>query len=238
MKGFKGFDKNLKCNGFQYAIGTIATHKGTAELCSKGLHFCENPLDVLSYYGLKDGNRYAEVEADGVTDEKREDSKRVATSLKIGAELSIKSLVEYGIKFVFEKVKTSPATSGYSAHSATSGDSAHSATSGYSAHSATSGDYAHSATSGDYAHSATSGYSAHSATSGDYAHSAAMGKNAIAAAIGRNSKAKAALANWIVLSEYDEAGIVKSVKTTKVDGKNIKADTYYRLKNGKFIEAK
>ena len=65
-----------------------------------------------------------------------------------------------------------------------------------------------------------------------------MGKNAIAAAIGRNSKAKAALANWIVLSEYDEGGIVKSVKTTKVDGKNIKADTYYRLKNGKFIEAK
>ena len=211
MKGFKGFDKNLKCNDFQYAIGIIATHKGTAKLCSKGLHFCENPLDVLSYYGLRDGNRYAEVEADGVTDEKLEDSKRVATSLKIGEELSIKSLVEYGIKFVFEKVKTSPAPSR---------------------------DYANSATSGDYAHSATSGNSANSATSGNYAHSAAMGKNAIAAAIGRNSKAKAALANWIVLSEYDEAGIVKSVKTTKVDGKNIKADTYYRLKNGKFIEAK
>ena len=226
MKGFKGFDKDLKCRDFQYAVGETYTHKGEVSLCRSGFHFVENPLDALSYYPLANGNRYAEVEADGVSNQTEKDSKRVSSSLKIGAELSLKSLIEFGVKFIFEKAKSVP-----------DGDSAHSATSGYYAHSATSGNSAHSATSGNSAHSATSGYSAHSATSGYSAHSSAMGKNSIAAAIGNGSKAKAAAGNWIVLSEYDRDGNVKSVKTAKIDGKKLKADTFYVLKAGKFVKA-
>ena len=217
MKGFKGFDKDLKCRDFQFAVGETYTHKGKVSLCESGFHFVENPLDALSYYPLANGNRYAEVEADGVSNQTEKDSKRVSSSLKIGAELSLKSLIEFGVKFIFEKAKSVP-----------DGDSAHSATSGNYAHSATSGDSANSATSGDYAHSATSGY---------YAHSSAMGKNSIAAAIGNGSKAKAAAGNWIVLSEYDRDGNVKSVKTAKIDGKKLKADTFYVLKAGKFVKA-
>ena len=244
MNGFKGFDKDLKCRDFQFAVGETYTHKGEVSLCRSGFHFVENPLDALSYYPLANGNRYAEVEADGVSNQTEKDSKRVSSSLKIGAELSLKSLIEFGVKFIFEKAKSVPdgdsahsATSGNYAHSATSGDSANSATSGYYAHSATSGNSAHSATSGNSAHSATSGYSAHSATSGYSAHSSAMGKNSIAAAIGNGSKAKAAAGNWIVLSEYDRDGNVKSVKTAKIDGKKLKADTFYVLKAGKFVKA-
>ena len=40
MKGFKGFDKDLKCRGFQYAIGETTTHDGTVSLCNSGFHFC------------------------------------------------------------------------------------------------------------------------------------------------------------------------------------------------------
>jgi len=209
VKAFKGFDKDLKCRDYQFALGETFTHKGKVSLCNSGFHVVENPLDALSYYGLAQGNRYAEVEADGVSDQTEVDSKRVCSTLKIGAELSLKSLIEFGIKFIFEKAKSAP-TSGYSAHSATSGDSAH---------------------------SATSGYSAHSATSGNSAHASAMGKNSIAAAIGKSGEARAAVGNWIVLSEYDKEGNVKTVKTAKVDGKKIKADTFYVLKAGKFVKA-
>ncbi len=120
MKGFKGFDKDLKCRGFQYAIGETTTHYGTVSLCNSGLHFCESPLDTFTFY--KPGSsRYAEVEADGVSDSTEKDSKRAAKSLHVKAELKIPALVKAAVEFVFQKVKPSE---GYSACSATTGDSA------------------------------------------------------------------------------------------------------------------
>lgn len=50
MKCYKGFDKDLKCLGFQYRIGKTATHKGNTNLCISGLHFVENPLDIFAFY--------------------------------------------------------------------------------------------------------------------------------------------------------------------------------------------
>ena len=136
MKGFKGFDKDLKCRDQQYVVGETIMFNGEPLLCSAGLHFVEHPLDALSYYKPNDGSRYAEIEADGVTDQKKDDSKRVATSLTVRAEIKIPSLVRAAVQFVFDQVKPS---TGYSAHSATTGKSAHSATTGYFAHSSVKG---------------------------------------------------------------------------------------------------
>ena len=206
MKGFKGFDKDLKCLGFQYAIGETTTHDGTVSLCNRGLHFCESPLDTFTFY-KPESSRYAEVEADGVSDSTEKDSKRVAKSLHVKAELKIPALVKAAVEFVFQKVKPSE------------GNSAHSATTGNSAHSATTGD------------------SAHSATTGDSARSAAMGKQSIAASLGRNGAAKGPKGGWLVLSEIGDDLKVKAVGVARVDGKKIKADTYYQIKGGKFVEA-
>ena len=60
MKACKGFDKNLRCRGFQYEVGGDYTEE-TAELCKRGPHACENPLDTLRYYRPGD-SRYCEVE--------------------------------------------------------------------------------------------------------------------------------------------------------------------------------
>ena len=190
MKGFKGFDKDLKCRDQQYVVGETIMFNGEPLLCSAGLHFVEHPLDALSYYKPNDGSRYAEIEADGVTNQKKEDSKRVATSLTVRTEIKIPSLVRAAVQFVFDQVKPSAgysahsATTGYSAHSATTGDYAHSATTGNGAHSVTTGESAHSATTGNSAHSATTGNSAHSATTGDSAHSATTGESAHSATTG------------------------------------------------------
>ena len=95
------------------------------------------------------------------------------------------------------------------------------------------------ATSGNYSPAATSGDSSHAATSGNSSPAATSGEESIAAAIGVKAQAKAAKGSWIVLAEYEE-GVrkVRTVKTVKVDGKKIKADTFYRLKNRKFLEVK
>ena len=47
IKGYKGFDKDLRCRNKQYAVGETFTEKD-AKLCERGLHFCENPHDVFS----------------------------------------------------------------------------------------------------------------------------------------------------------------------------------------------
>ena len=137
MKGYKGFNDKLQCspNGkpFQYEVGKTYTHQGTISLCNQGLHFVEHPLGAWSYYKPLDGSRFALVEADGVSDETRDDTKRVAQSLTIKAEVKIPALLKAAVEFVFSKGKSSPTKS------ATTGDSAHSATTGNSAHSAVAG---------------------------------------------------------------------------------------------------
>ena len=75
MKMYKGFDKNLKCRDFQYEIGKTYT-EDKAELCNAGFHACEHPLDCLNYYAPGE-SRYCDVDLDDVTDEHRDDSKRV-----------------------------------------------------------------------------------------------------------------------------------------------------------------
>ncbi len=80
MKGFKGFDKDLKCRGFQYTIGETTTHDGTVSLCNSGLHFCESPLDTFTFYA-PGSSRYAEVEADGVSGSIEKDSTQSRRSL-------------------------------------------------------------------------------------------------------------------------------------------------------------
>jgi hypothetical protein len=267
MKGYKGFNEKLQCTPdgkvFQYEVGKEYVHDGDPRLCSEGFHFCENPLDTLGYYQPATG-RYAEVEAEGVTDQKSEDSKRVAKKLKIVAEVKLKSLIELGVKLLVDKSEkpekpvtgySSPAaTSGDSSYAATSGNSSPAATSGYSSPAATSGYYSPAATSGYYSPAATSGYyspaatsgnsspaatsgySSPAATSGYYSPAATSGKESIAASIGYNAQAKAALGSWIVLAEYKSGTReVLTVKTAKVDGKKLKADTFYQLKKGKFV---
>ena len=236
IKGFKGFNADMTCHGHKFEAGKTYTHKGEIKLCESGFHFCENPLDVLRYYSPTDSN-FAEVKADKVSGEKSNDTKRVSSEIKIGAKITLSALIQAGVSFLISACKSKKATSGDYSPSATSGNCSHSATSGDCSHSATSGDWSHSATSGNSSPSATSGNYSPSATSGYCSPSATSGENSIACAIGRNSKAKSTLGNWLVLSEIDDNYNVLCVKTVKVDGKKIKADTWYKLEGGKFVIA-
>jgi len=227
MKGFKGFDKDLKCRDKQYKIGG-KYREDRAELCRSGLHFCEHPLDCFGYYPLAD-SRYCEVEADDVSDKTSNDTKRVSKRLKIVTELSIAGMVQAAVKFVFDRAEWTDqnhATGNQGAASATGYRGAASATGDRGAASATGYQGAASATGNQGAASATGYQGAASAT----------GEESVACALGYQCKAAGAIGCWLVLAERDDNGHILSVQTVKVDGEQIKANTFYRLENGQVIE--
>ena len=103
MKGFKGFDKDLKCKDLQYEVGKEATVDGDIELCKRGIHFCENPHDIFSYYAPGGNNRFAVVEAKDVSNERNDDdSKRVCKRLTVKAEISVFEICKIAVSTFFE----------------------------------------------------------------------------------------------------------------------------------------
>ena len=157
MKSYKGFDKDLKCRGFQYEVGKEYECED-AVACETGFHACEKPLDVLAYYPPA-SSRYCEVEQGGKTDANSDDSKVASTKIKIGAEIGIPGLVKAQIEYVkahttTEHTDPKEATAGNSG-AATAGDSG-AATAGYKG-AATAGNWG-AATAGNFG-AATAGYS-------------------------------------------------------------------------------
>ena len=127
IRGFKGFDKDLKCRGFQYEIGKDYEQEGEVKCCERGFHFCENPFDVFRYYSPSD-SRYCEVEGDGNADKANDDSKVATSHIHISAEIGLNGLIKAGVKFILDKVNfkdtKSTNTGDYSAATNTGNQSA------------------------------------------------------------------------------------------------------------------
>lgn len=106
MKGYKGFNKDMTCRDKQYAENMVFW-ESRAKICNSGMHFCENPFDVLEYYGFVGANgelnEFAEVEA--LDECKTDGNKKYCTKkLKIGAKIGIAGLVKAFVDFTFSKI--------------------------------------------------------------------------------------------------------------------------------------
>ena len=255
MKACKGFDKNLRCRGFQYEVGGEYTEE-TAELCKRGPHACENPLDTLRYYRPGD-SRYCEVEIEDNGQRSSNDSKVCGKHIKIGAEIGLKGVINAGVRFVFDKCEsaTEENASGWSGNAAASGESGNAAASGWRGNAAASGWRGNAAASGERGNAAASGWRGNAAASGNLGNAAAsgesgtavvtgfagrataLGEQCLAVAWGEDSLARGTVGNWIVVSERDDDGNIIDVKIAKVDGDTVKADTWYKLVNGEIMEA-
>lgn len=93
----------------------------------------------------------------------------------------------------------------------------------------------------DIAKNDNGGDSAQIGSSGDYAKIDSTGEDSVIMCAGKESIAKAKVGSWITLSEWEwndkkNRYVPVCVKTEYVDGNNIKADTWYQLKNGEFVE--
>ena len=190
MKGYKGFNPGLICKDKQYQENTVF-EEPEAKICEKGMHFCENPFDVLDYYGLilPDGtpNEFTEVEA---LDEPKTDDKKKFCSrkLKIGVKLGLSGFIRACVDFVLEKtIAEMPSenvisgdsakigSSGNSAQIGSSGDSAKIGSSGNSAQIGSSGNCAQIGSSGNSAQIGSSGNCAQIGSSGNYAQIGSSG---------------------------------------------------------------
>ena len=223
---YKGFDKDFKCRDFQYEVGKTYEMDGNIECCNRGFHACESPIEVFDHYDMLT-SRFAEVEQSGEIDKEDNSTKICSSRIKIKAELKLADIINLGVEWLKEITAPSKIKANNSSND------------GDYAQIGSSGDYAQIGSSGNYAQIGSSGNYAQIGSSGDSAKIDSSGQNSVVMCAGYDSKAKAAIGSWITLTEWKSIGDIWKpicVKTEQVDGSRIKADTYYKLIDGKFEE--
>jgi hypothetical protein len=266
IKAFKGFDQNLQCRGFQYAVGETFEHKGSVEACAEGFHACEYPLDVLRYYPPA-SSRFFTVEQSGVIAKHDEDTKVASSKIKIGVELNLAGLIKAAIEYTTSRCKPiDPASPAWSTEengaavetvkngaATASGDRGAATASGYSG-AATASGYSGAATASGYSGAATaSGYSGAATASGDsgaatasgYSGAAtAEGKHSVATASGFDGKARGTEGSALFLvyrdskSSDDKYGQILHAKAVIVGQDGTEPMVFYALNSaGEIIEA-
>jgi len=91
IKGFKVFNPDWTCRGFQYKVGETHHYDGEIGLCKAGFHFCQVASDCFSYYSFNPNNKVAEVEAIGLTE--TQGDKSVTNCLRVVREISWQELL-------------------------------------------------------------------------------------------------------------------------------------------------
>ncbi len=212
--------------------GKIEEEENSTKVCSSRIKIkAELKLADIINIGvewLKDITSPSKVKADGALNDNGNRKKQIGSS---GYSAKIGSSGDYA----------QIGSSGYSAKIGSSGDYAQIGSSGDYAQIGSSGYSAQIGSSGDYAQIGSSGYSAQIGSSGDYAQIDSTGEDSVIMCAGNSSRAKAKVGSWITLAEWKWSDEKKRdvpicVKTEYVDGVNIKADTWYQLKNGKFVD--
>ena len=88
MRGYKVFNPDWTCRGFQFKVGEIYEEDVIPSCCSRGFHFCTELKDCFSYYSFDPNNKVAEIEALGEIDAEEYGSKHCTNKIKIVRELS------------------------------------------------------------------------------------------------------------------------------------------------------
>ncbi|EAY7921308.1 hypothetical protein NYH24_001090 [Salmonella enterica] len=228
---FKGFNKDLTCRDFQFAIGETFHHDGKVEACGSGFHACECPFDVFSYYPPAE-SRYAETISFGVIDREEEgDTKIASASITIKSELTLPQFIQRGIEWIWSKIDKSLEqqimTGDWSAATNTGNQSAATNTGNQSAATNT-GNRSAATNTGDWS-AATN--------TGDWSAAEVSGSQSVAASLGIEGKARASEGGAIVLCYRDEDGELIHIRASKVGENGIMPDIWYQLnEDGEFVE--
>ncbi|ELB3314906.1 hypothetical protein RHJ55_000820 [Salmonella enterica] len=198
---FKGFNKDLTCRDFQFAIGETFHHDGKVEACGSGFHACECPFDVFSYYPPAE-SRYAETISFGVIDREEEGNTKIASaSITIKSELTLPQFIQRGIEWIWSKIdksleqqimtgnRSAATNTGYrSAATNTGNRSAATNTGNRSA--ATNTGYRSAATNtGDWSAATNTGYQSAATNTGDWSAATNTGNRSAATNTGYQSAA-------------------------------------------------
>ena len=94
MKGFKVFNSDWTCRGFQFEVGKTFTEDVTPVCCDRGFHFCTKAADCFKYYDFNPDNKVAEVEALGNIDTNNDDSKCSTNKIHIIREITWQEVLD------------------------------------------------------------------------------------------------------------------------------------------------
>ncbi|EAV0857926.1 hypothetical protein ABWA26_000780 [Salmonella enterica] len=219
---FKGFNKDLTCRDFQFAIGETFHHDGKVEACGSGFHACECPFDVFSYYPPAE-SRYAETISFGVIDREEEgDTKIASASITIKSELTLPQFIQRGIEWIWSKIDKS-----LEQQIMTGNRSA-----------ATNTGYQSAATNTGYQSAATNtGYQSAATNTGYQSAAEVSGSQSVAASLGIKGKSRASEGGAIVLCYRDKNGELIHIRASKVGENGIMPNTWYQLnEDGEFVE--
>ena len=232
VKSIKGFDKDLKCRGFQFEVGKTYEADGDIIACKNGFHAIEgHPLEVFAHYS-PGANRYAEVVQSGKIARHSEDSKIASAKITIGVEIHLHDLIQRAVKWVFDRAKPegtgSSATGWQGAASATGEYGAASATGWQGAASATGRQGAASAT-GDYGAASATGWQGAASATGEQGAASATGKQGAASATGRQGKVMGADGCALFLVYRNQRGDIMHAWGGIAGRNGIKSMTWYTL---------
>ena len=248
MKAYKGFDKDLKCRGFQYEVGKTY-EEDKAELCNSGFHACLYPQDCFGYYPPSN-SRYCLVELDDIVESKdQNDTKVCGKKIKIIKELTIEEMTTASVEYVLDLADKKESGNRSSLNggdwsSLNGGD--WSSLNGGNRSSLNGGNWSSlnggnrsSLNGGDWSslnggnRSSLNGGN-RSSLNGGYGSSLKGGDYSVVYG-GENSKVKGGLHSVLAIQLWDNYKI-KKIVFAEVDGKKIKSDTWYKLEKGEFVE--
>ncbi|EIN3780496.1 hypothetical protein SHM57_003125 [Salmonella enterica subsp. enterica serovar Kentucky] len=210
---FKGFNKDLTCRDFQFAIGETFHHDGKVEACGSGFHACECPFDVFSYYPPAE-SRYAETISFGVIDREEEgDTKIASASITIKSELTLPQFIQRGIEWIWSKIDKSLEQQ------------------------IMTGNRSAATNTGDWSAATNTGDWSAATNTGDWSAAEVSGSQSVAASLGIEGKARASEGGAIVLCYRDEDGELIHIRASKVGENGIMPDIWYQLnEDGEFVE--
>ena len=231
IKAYKGFDRDLKCRGFQYEVGKDYEQGGSIKCCNNGFHACEFPLDAFNYYAPGSNSRYCTVTQSGDIDKEGENSKVASSKIHIETEIGISGIIKAGVKFILDKVnwndnketntgdQSAATNTGDRSAATNTGNYSAATNTGYQSAATNTGDRSAATNTGNYSAATNTGYQSAATNTGNRSaatntgyqsaatntgnQSAAKvgGNESIAIVTGRDSKAAGAIGDWIVLTE-------------------------------------
>lgn len=191
---------------------------------------------------------------------REDDTKFACTKIKIGKKLSIFDIVNESFRVrkknfsdKFEAGKVSDSTKpygiahifGYKSISCSTGAYGISSSVGFCSCSASTSSRGISVVEGEGGISSTTGSEGIADLKGKFGISCTTGicgsacvenANCIAVSWGAGGRAKGVLGSYLVLADWEEDGL-RDAQIVKVDGEEIKADTWYTMVNGEIVEA-
>lgn len=236
MKAYKGFNKDMTCRGFQYEEGETYNKK-VAILGQIGFHAYEDPMDCLDSYDPR-YSVYHEVELDGVAyypTNGIDNTARVATKITIGRELSLDEMINLSIEYRKNNGKAERSVT------FTTKDIDVAFNKWYKILVLATGYGSAAVATGFGGRALATGYETTALSTGCDGMASADNyfNSAITPGMHGIVKGKKGSALFCVERKMDSDGICRIVSAlgAVVDGETIKEDTWYTVKDGKWVES-